>query len=118
MPEENVESNVITLPEPAVPVVPPDPPPPPPVRSLYRVNYYNGGHAYVCAFSIAEALGFLGISAGSQGVTAVASPVEVVGIDAPHPAVAPPPIFVQGPPPASPLTDAEWAKLREILAKG
>lgn len=65
--------------------------------STYRVNHYVGTTpktSFVVASSEAEASSFLGVRDGSAQVSTVASPVEVVGLDKPHAALATIPVNV------------------------
>jgi fermentation-respiration switch protein FrsA (DUF1100 family) len=89
-------------------------------RSVYRVNYYLGGSpasAFVCAYSDSEASGFMGVTDGSASVTTVASPVEVAGVDAAHPALAPNPIFIAPPEAPAQVSREEFNELLSELAQ-
>ena len=96
------------------------PPEPPPTRSVYRVNYYVGGSivsAFVVAYHASEAIEFLGVRDSTATASQVANPVEVVGVDAAHAALPLIPVTVNPPAPSPQLTDAELAKLRQLLAQ-
>jgi hypothetical protein len=91
-----------------------------PKRSVYRVNYYLHGTpvtAFVCAFTDSEASAFVGVRDGSAQVSRVASPVEVVGLDPVHVAIAPMPVTTVPAPPHEQLTQEELARLRALLDK-
>jgi hypothetical protein len=91
-----------------------------PKRSVYRVNYYLNGvpvTAFVCAFSDGEASAFMGVRDGSAQVSRIASPVEVVGLDPVHVAIAPLPVTTVPPPPPDQFTPEELVRLRALLAK-
>lgn len=90
------------------------------MKAVYRVNYYVGGVSktgYVAADSEGEASAFVGVRDGSASVSAVASPVEVVGLDKAHDALVSPPINFAPPQEPKQLTPQELSKLREILAR-
>lgn len=90
------------------------------MKSVYRVNYYIGGVPVtknVCASSPSEAADFVGVRDGSAQVNALASNVEVVGVDKPYAAIAGPAINYAPPEAPKQLSDVELAKLRAILAK-
>lgn len=95
-------------------------PEPPPTRSLFRVNFYVNGaivSAYVCAFSAAEAIGFLGVRDSSAAAVAIAHPVEVSGLDASHASLPVLPVTKTEPPPPQQFTNSELERLRELLAQ-
>lgn len=65
-------------------------------RNVYRVTYQFAGRPvseHVCAESGREASDFLGVTDGSAQATEIASSVEVVGLDARHPAIHSPEPF-------------------------
>jgi len=84
------------------------------------VNYFVAGgvpkSAFVCAEDGNDASDFIGVRDGSAQATEIARNVEVIGIDAPHEALAPLPINVAPVQPQRQLTDAELAKVRALLA--
>jgi hypothetical protein len=94
-------------------------PDPPPTRSLWRVNYYVNNtivSAYVVSFTAADAINFLGVRDNSATATAIANPVEVLGVDKAHAAIPVLPVTMTYPPPPPQLTTDELAQLRKMLA--
>jgi len=89
-------------------------------RGCFRVNYLKGGTprtTFVVAETGNAASDFVGVRDGSAQVSQVAFPVEVVGVDAAHEVVTPPPINVAPPDVTPQLSQEELATLREIIAK-
>lgn len=71
-----------------------------PVRRVYRVNHYVDGQdvtKFVLAFSVSEAVYFLGVRDGSASASIVASPVYSTEVDQPHAKLEPTPSKVLPP---------------------
>lgn len=91
-------------------------------RSLFRVNYYESGQpksALIAALTEADAASFVGVE-GNSGIQVIRDryPIEVVGLDAGHDLIASSPVNIAPPPPTRSFTDAEMAKLRQLIAQG
>lgn len=89
--------------------------------NLYRVNYYPNANgvpktSFVVATDGNSASAFLGVRDGQATATMIAENVEVVGLDAAHPAIASLAVNVAPYDAPKQFNQTEMAKIRELLS--